>query len=154
PPQVSFDEPREALEVHTLAEVMMRLRARDDFGLTKAGIVFQVNNEDEHTLLQKDFEEAAAEAETDEGKRPAPTTQAIPDKPLPLEYFELTERDSVTYYAFAEDNFPGGTRRTESDLRFVDIRPFKRSYKLFDPPDGTPMGGRPLASLGELIARQ
>src|SRR5262249_18811668 len=48
----------------------------------------------------------------------------------------------------------GGTRRTESDLRFVDIRPFKRSYKLFDPPDGTGMGGRPLASLGELIARQ
>src|SRR5207244_1434000 len=40
PPSVSFDEPNEALEVHTLAEVLMRLRARDDFGLTKAGLVF------------------------------------------------------------------------------------------------------------------
>ncbi len=60
PPQISFDEPREALEVHTLAEVLMRIRVRDDFGLTNAGLVFQVNNEEEHTLLQKDFEAALA----------------------------------------------------------------------------------------------
>lgn len=156
PPQVAFEQPGEALEVHTLAEVAMRLRARDDFGLTKAGIVFQVNNEEEHTLLAKDFEEAAAEAEKEaaDGKRPAPTTQTILEKILPLEHFSLTQRDSVTYYAFAEDNFPGGTRRTESDLRFVDIRPFKRTYKLIDPDDPMGMPGRPLASLAELIARQ
>jgi hypothetical protein len=157
PPSVSFDSPHEALEVHTLAEVLMRLRARDDFGLTTAGLVFQVNNEEEHTLLQKDFEEALAEAEQEaaDGKRLPPTTQAVLDKLLPLEHFELTQRDSVTYYAFAEDNFPGGARRTESDLRFIDIRPFRRTYKLFDPPDGgVPMGGKPLPLLDELIARQ
>ncbi len=157
PPSVSFDSPQEALEVHTLAEVLMRLRARDDFGLTKAGLVFQVNNEEEHTLLQKDFEEALAEAEKEaaDGKRLPPTTQAVLDKLLPLEHFELTQRDSVTYFAFAEDNFPGGARRTESDLRFIDIRPFRRTYKLFDPPDGGgAMGGKPLPLLDELIARQ
>jgi hypothetical protein len=42
----------------------------------------------------------------------------------------LTPQQSVTYYAFAEDNYPGGSRRTETDLRFVDIRPFKRIYKV------------------------
>jgi len=182
PPQVWFDEPREALEVHTLAEVLMRIRARDDFGLLKAGIVFQVNNEEEHTLLQKDFEAALAEAQRAEAdaaegketpatevaatgtsgttppaaaKRPAPTTQTVLDKLLPLEHFELSQQDSVTYYAFAEDNFPAGTHRTESDLRFVDIRPFKRTYKLIDPEDRNPMGmGKPLPELDELIARQ
>jgi len=156
PPQISFDEPREALEVHTLAEVMMRIRVRDDFGLTSAGIVFQVNNEEEHTLLKKDFEEALAEAarEAADGELPPPTTQAILDKLLPLEHFELSEQDSVSYYAFAEDNYPAGARRSETDLRFVDIRPFKRIYKLFDLPDGQGMPGRPLATLGELIARQ
>jgi hypothetical protein len=161
PPQVWVEQPGESLEVHTLAEVMMRIRARDDFGLTKAGLVFQVNNEEEHTLLQKDFEAALAEAQKEaseqegEGaKRIAPTTQAVLDKLLPLEHFDLTQKDSVTYYAFAEDNFPGGARRTESDLRFVDIRPFKRTYKLFDDlPPGTPMG-KPLPLLDELIARQ
>ncbi|MBI3861502.1 MAG: hypothetical protein HY290_06370, partial [Planctomycetia bacterium] len=147
----------EALEVHTLAEVLMRLRARDDFGLTKAGIVFQVNNEEEHTLLKQDFEEALAEAEKEaaNGKLPPPRTQAVLEKLLPLEHFELTARDSVTYYAFAEDNFPGGARRAESDLRFIDIRPFRRQYKLADPADpGMPMGGKPLPELDELIARE
>src|SRR4029077_19514006 len=98
-----------ALEVHTLAEVLMRIRVRDDFGLANAGIVFQVNNEEEHTLLKKDFEAAlteAAQAESasggGDGKIPAPTMQAIVDKLLPLEHFDLKEQDSVTYYAFAE----------------------------------------------------
>ena len=161
PPQVWVEQPSDSLEVHTLAEVLMRIRARDDFGLTTAGLVFQVNNEEEHTLLQKDFQAAleeaqkeAAEKEGDAAKRIPPTTQAVLDKLLPLEYFELTQKDSVTYYAFAEDNYPGGARRTESDLRFVDIRPFKRTYKLED--DGTPMPGmgKPLPLLDELIARQ
>ncbi|MGE5192029.1 MAG: hypothetical protein ACM3U2_05960, partial [Deltaproteobacteria bacterium] len=156
PPQVFFDEPREALEVHTLAEVLMRIHVRDDFGLTNAGIVFQVNNEEEHTLLRKDFEEALAEAaqQAADGKQPAPTTQAVLDKLLPLEHFDLKEQDSVTYYAFAEDNFPGGTHRSETDLRFVDIRPFRRIYKLVDTPDGMGTPIRAPATLGELIARQ
>ncbi len=179
PPQITFDEPNEALEVHTLAEVLMRIRVRDDFGLKNAGIVFQVNNEEEHILLMRDFDallEAAAREEpaADEspaqetggaaapqssgsdgtGKRPPPTLQAVLDKLLPLEHFELKEQDSVTYYAFAEDNFPVGGHRAESDLRFVDIRPFRRLYKLVDPPDGMPMTGRPLMILSELIARQ
>src|SRR4029077_3318784 len=80
PPQVWVEQPSDSLEVHTLAEVLMRIRARDDFGLTRAGLVFQVNNEEEHTLLQKDFEAAlveaqqeAAEKEGAAAKRIAPT---------------------------------------------------------------------------------
>src|SRR5260370_7044307 len=94
PPQISFDEPHEALEVHTLAEVLMRIRARDDFGLTNAGIVFQMNNEEEYTLLKKDFEEALAEAhrESEDGKLPPPTTHPILDKLLPLDHFDLTHK--------------------------------------------------------------
>src|SRR5262249_12509706 len=38
--------------------------------------------------------------------------------------------------------------------RFIDIRPFRRLYKLIDPMDGTGMPGRPLTLLSELIARQ
>jgi hypothetical protein len=157
PPQVFFDEPREALEVHTLAELMMRIHVRDDFGLLTAGIVFQVNNEEEHTLLKRDFEAELAEAakEAGEGKLPPPTMQQVLDRLLPLEHFDLKEQDSVTYYAFAEDNYPGGPHRAETDLRFVDIRPFRRTFKLLDPPDGgmgTPM--RLPAFLPELIARQ
>jgi len=49
---------------------------------------------------------------------------------LLLEEHELTPTDSITYYAFAEDGFPDGPRRTVTDLRFIDVRPFKRIYKV------------------------
>ena len=72
---------------------------------------------------------------------------------LLLEKLAASPTDSLTYYAFAEDNNPAGARRTETDLRYLDIRPFKREYKLAESGDGE---GEPseLASLAELIARQ
>src|SRR5262249_3762255 len=57
PPTVWIESPGESLEVHTLAEVLMRAHARDDFGLTKVGIVFQVNNEEERTLVLQDVDQ-------------------------------------------------------------------------------------------------
>ena len=49
---------------------------------------------------------------------------------LLLEKLAASPTDSLTYYAFAEDNYPAGARRTETELRYIDIRPFKREYKL------------------------
>ena len=57
-------------------------------------------------------------------------TQATLEEALLLEQFVLAQTDSVTYFAFAEDNYPGRPHRTETDLRFIDIRPFKRIYKI------------------------
>ncbi len=142
PPRVAFDEPDEALEVHPLAEVSHRIRVADDFGLVKAGIVFQFNNGDEQTLIVKDFASEPAKART----------SGVLQEMLLLEKLSAAPTDSLTYYAFAEDNYPAGSRRTETDLRYLDIRPFKREYKQAegsgDPPDEV------LTSLAELIARQ
>jgi hypothetical protein len=127
PPSVRFEEPNEALEVHPLAEVLMRMRAGDDFGLCKAGIVFNLDNGEERTLLVRDF---AAAGGVEKGDRVSPTLRTVCEEVLPLEDLELSPQQSVTYYAFAEDNYPSGSRRTETDLRFVDIRPFKRIYRV------------------------
>lgn len=152
-PQVWFESPAEALEVHTLAEILMRVRISDDFGLSRAGIMFEVNNEEEYPLVGQDFVEAASELQST-GKL-SPMTRAMLEKVLPLEHFELSQQDSVMYYAFAEDNRPGAAQRTESDLRFIDIRPFRRQYRVVDSDDGTPMNQGPrLKTLEELIARQ
>lgn len=151
-PQVWFESPAEALEVHTLAEVLMRVRVSDDFGLSRAGIMFEVNNEEEYPLLAEDFAAAAEELET--AGELTPQTRAALEKVLPLEHFELTQQDSVTYYAFAEDIRPGSPQRTESDLRFIDIRPFRRQYRLIDPMAGAGTQGPQLKTLEELIARQ
>ncbi len=153
PPQVWFESPSEALEVNSLVEILMRIRVSDDFGLSRAGIMFEVNNEEEYPLLAHDFQ--AATAEIKETGALSPQTRTTLEKILPLEHFQLTPQDSVMYYAFAEDNRPGNPQRTESDLRFVDIRPFRRTYRLLDAADGMPEGEGPqLKSLGELIARQ
>src|SRR6185437_14776618 len=142
PPSVWFDAPVEGLEVHTLAEVAIRARGRDDFGLAKVGIVFQVNNEEERTLVLRDITEA--------NQREAPAEQL-----LMLEQFLLTQKDCVAYYAFAEDARPEGAQRTTTELRFIDIRPFQRIYRLIDAPDEMPGGQqRELIFLDEVIARQ
>jgi hypothetical protein len=142
PPAVTFDTPGESMEVHTLAEVLMRARARDDFGLTKLGIVFQVNNEEERTLVLLDVDKPNAR-------------EAKAEQLLMLEQFLLTQKDCVAYYAFAEDNHPDGPQRTTTELRFIDIRPFQRAYRLMDAPEEMPGGPRrELIFLDEVIARQ
>ena len=151
-PRVWFEKPTEELEVHTLAEVMMRVRTSDDFGLSNAGIVFEINNESSHTLHYEDFAKAAEEAGTVDSPL---KTNTILEKLLPLEFFELTQRDSVSYFAFAEDNYPDGTHRTETELRFIDIRPFRQRYQLVDMEDPMGMpGGEDLMFLGDLIRRE
>ncbi len=120
PPRVHFEDPDEALEVHPLAEVLMRIRTGDDFGLSKTGIVFQIDDDPEQTLLVENVSAATA----------SETTRAVCEKIFQLEDFELTPTQSVTYYAFAEDNFPDHPKRTETDLRFIDIREFMRLYKV------------------------
>ncbi len=157
PPQVFFESPDDQVEVHSLAELPMRIRVRDDYGVAQAGILFQINNEQEIPLVNEDFAIVAQAAEevASTGST-SPTTQAALEKILPLEVFELTQKDSVMYYAFAEDNRPDRPQRTETDLRFIDIRPFKRQYRVVDPDPmpGNGMGGGNLKSLEELIQRQ
>ncbi|MDB5350356.1 MAG: hypothetical protein JWN86_1603 [Planctomycetota bacterium] len=144
-PRVAFEEPEEALEVHPVAEVRKRIRISDDFGVTKAGIVFRFGDGEEKTLILKDFA-------LEKGKKPL--TSAMLEETLLMETLAATPQDSVTYYAFAEDNFPAGPRRSETDLRYIDVRPFKRDYKLADPAAGAPGEPDELATLEELIGRQ
>jgi hypothetical protein len=141
PPTVWFDAPAESMEVHTLAEVLMRAHARDDFGVTKLGIVFQVNNEEERTLVLEEPGE--------------PNQHEVrAEQVLMLEQFLLTQKDCVAYYAFAEDNRPDAPQRTTTELRFIDIRPFLRTYKLVDAAEPMPGPQRDLIFLDEVIARQ
>jgi hypothetical protein len=141
PPTIWFDAPAESMEVHTLAEVLMRVRARDDFGITKIGIAFQINNEEERILV---LEEVGQPHQR----------EAFAEQILMLEQFLLTQKDCVAYYAFAEDNRPDAPQRTTTDLRFIDIRPFLRTYRLVDLPEGMPGPQRDLIFLDEVIARQ
>jgi transposase len=153
PPEVYFEEPRDGLDVHTLAEILMRARVRDDYGLARAGIVFEVNNEEEYPLVALEFP-ITAEAIKEQG-RTAPELQAALEKVLPLEFFQLQQTDSVAYYAWVEDNRPDKPQRTVTDLRFVDIRPFRIRYSVRDAdPIVNGASGPRIATLEEIIKRQ
>ena len=156
PPRLSFQRPEQLVEVHSLAELSMKLKVSDDYGLRRAGIVFQLNNDPEIVLEDLQYDDIV----TNNGKT-TPQTQALIEALLPLEYFEMSVKDSISYYAFAEDNRPGEANRNESDLQFIDIRPFRRDYPI--PQDGQGLLGmgndnnsnrRDLPALSEMIGRE
>jgi hypothetical protein len=152
-PRLTFEEPSALIEVHGLAELFMRLRASDDFGLKRSGIVFQVNDDPEIVLEEKEFGELLKDG------KPTPLTKSKIETTLPLEYFKMTVKDSVSFYAFAEDNRPGQPNRNETDLHFIDVRPFRRTFAIPDGSNqlsgiGRGQGQNELPALNEMIARE
>ena len=125
-PRVHFEDPPEAWEVNPIAEVPMRIRVDDDFGVSKAGIVLQIDNGNEERLLTKEY---SINVEPDADGKIQLTTHAALTELLCLEKFPLTETSAVTYYAYVEDNYPEKPKRVETDLRFIEIRPFRRFFK-------------------------
>jgi hypothetical protein len=117
-PTVRILKPKEQIEVTPSTEVHMRIEASDDFGLSAVGIVYQIGSGPRQTLLlQRD---------------PTQPTSLKTEAILPLEEHELGLQDAITYFAFAEDNHPNSPQRTTTDLQFIDIRPYKRTYQLLD----------------------
>jgi hypothetical protein len=115
-PTVRLVKPREQIEVTPTTEVEMKVEAGDDFGLSKVGIVYQIGSGPKRTLDLK----------ANPGQPVSLKTAAT----LALEEHKVGFQDGVTYYAFAEDNHPTRPQRTTTELQFIDIRPYKRSYQL------------------------
>jgi hypothetical protein len=115
-PAVRFLKPPDPIEVTPTTEVHLRIAAEDDFGLSKVGIVYQIGARPKKTLyLDRD------------PKQPASLRA---EATLALEDHRVSFQDGVTYFAFAEDNHPDRPQRTTTELRFIDIRPYKRAYQL------------------------
>ena len=70
---------------------------------------------------------------------------------LYLEKHPLTYSDSLTYRAFVEDNRPAEPHRASTELRFIDIVPYKQAFQLVD--GGGTCNGTSV-TLEELIERQ
>jgi Domain of unknown function (DUF4175) len=135
-PSVRFIEPEESLAVTPTTEIRLQVEASDDFGVSQLGIRYQVGDGPEETLLLSRFE-----------NQPVTAQNLVT---LYLEKHKLTFTDAITYHAFVEDNFPPTPHRTLSELRFIDILPYKQEYQLVEG-GGTCNGS---VSLEELIARQ
>ena len=136
-PTLRFIEPEESLAVIPTTEVPIQVEARDDFGLSVLGINFKIGDGPEETLHLGRFNDQPL------------TAHAL--EVLYLEKYPLDYKGAITYYAFAEDNYPPKPHRVVSDLRFIDILPFKQEYQFVEG-EGSCNGSS--ISLEELIARQ
>lgn len=137
-PEVVFIEPPEELVVTPSTEVPIIVEAKDDLGLYKVGVMFQIGDGPLQSLIEENLEGL---------QDPGRVSSTVM-----LEDFGLTHQDAVTYYAFAEDNYFGQPRRTTTPLRFIDIRPYKMSFQVVEA-NCPPCNGASV-TLEELITRQ
>ncbi|MCC9604018.1 hypothetical protein LOC67_25985 [Stieleria sp. JC731] len=147
-PTVRWNEPSDELQVHTLAEIPLSVQVSDDYGIVESGIAFQIGGDEEYVLLDW----IAEEDEEDESVNVR--TRLKLSEILPLETFQLTQRDYVAYYAYAIDNRPWGPHRTESDVRYIDIRPLRQFYQQLEPMPNDGQGNGLIVQLSEIIRRQ
>lgn len=143
-PRISWREPTNEIRIHTLAEVPLAVRISDDYGLTESGIIFQLGVEEDFVLLDWKFD---AQATTN-------TTRLQLEEILPLESFGLTEKDFISYFAYAIDNREGHLQRSESEIRYIDIRPLRQYFSEVESPAGNGGSGNLRVGLNELISRQ
>jgi hypothetical protein len=120
-PEIKLAEPVDDVEVTPLHELIARLRAKDDFGLEKVGLVIKVGDKNE-TLLEKNFEARNVKAASE-------MATAF------LEKYPLTMNDNVQVYAYATDRKPRNGARAVSPLISVDIREYKRRFILAEEGD-------------------
>jgi len=136
-PTLRFVRPEDSLAVTPTTEVPIEVEAGDDFGVSQVGITYKVGNGPEETLHLADYKDQPV------------TAQALAT--LYLEKHQIAYPDEISYYAFALDNYPPEPHRVVSELRFIDILPYKQEYQ-FAEGEGEPSSGS--LSLEELIARQ
>ena len=138
-PAVRIVQPAESFGVTPVAEVPIEVEVSDDFGVSRLGITYKIGIGAEQTLHFADFKDQ-------------PVTAQVLEM-LYLEKHKIDYRDGISYYAFALDNHPGKPHRVVSELRFIDIFPFKQEYRLIEGEEGEPLSTT-LLTLEELIARQ
>lgn len=115
-PTVRLLKPQVIIEATPTTEVTIQAAARDDYGLTKVGIAYQIGDGPEKVLRLDD-----------DPQRPVSLSSLAT---LYLEEHPVQFPGGVVYYAFAEDNCPGGAHRAVSEVHYIDIRPYKREYQI------------------------
>ena len=81
----------------------------------RLGIVYEVGDGPEETLHMASL-----------AKQPVTADELAT---LYLEKHTLNFTDAAMYYAFVEDNYPATPHRVVSELRRIDILPYKQSYQ-------------------------
>src|SRR3990172_2502090 len=140
PPTVRFRTPGRDLQVTAVEEGFAEAGARDDYGVSRLELIYQVNGGAEQAIA----------LEPGGGAR----QEVVGSHTFFLEEQGLKPGDLVAYYARAvEADHAGGAQQATTDIYFLQVRPFEREYRAADeqPSMGGGGGG---TSPGELSQRQ
>ena len=125
PPYVAFSKPGRDVKVTNIEEVFIEVEAEDDYGVRQLQLVYSVNGGPEQTL------------ELYSGRR----KEVSAGHTFYLEEIELEPGDFISYYARAsDDNRVSGRQVATTDIYFMEVRPFDRTYRQAEQ-SGAPGGG-------------
>jgi len=119
PPRVEFETPGRDTTVSPLDEAFVEVVAEDDFGITGIELVYSVNGGEEVTVPLF---------------RPNAGDLLIEDVSAGYTFYleeeELEPGDFISYYAHAHDNQGDGAgQNSTTDIYFMEIRPFDRTFR-------------------------
>lgn len=116
-PTVTIEKPGRDVKATSIQEVFTQARAEDDNGIATLELRFSINGGDEQTVTLYRARRAAPQRITG-------------THTFFLEEFHLQPGDVISYYAMARDNNKvSGPGVGMSDIYFLQIRPFERTYR-------------------------
>ena len=102
-------------QVTSVEEALIEVTGRDDLNIAALELVYAINDQPEKTVVLYRGEQA--------------TTEVAAAHTLPLEDFGLSPGDLVAYYARAADSHGEDALKSTTDIFFMEIRPFDRSFR-------------------------
>lgn len=125
-PKIVVKTPGRDINASALEEVVLAAETWDDFGIQQVGLSWSINGGPaQETTLASDL--------------PARTT-TVQTSTLFLEDLRVGEDDLVAYHFWAEDlDSQGLTRRSTSEIYFIEIRPFEMIYRAGETPSAQQM---------------
>ena len=141
PPSVMITRPGQDTRATAIDEVFMEVKAEDDYGVGRLELVYSVNGAEEQTI---------ALYGSGRGMRDVSRGHTFF-----LEEFALEPGDLISYFARAVDvNRVGGRQTTTTDIYFLQIEPFDRTFRQADQAPGGQQGSPNDAMTGALSDQQ
>jgi len=128
PPSVSFEKPGRDITVTSIEEVFTQIVSEDDYGVGGLELVYSINGGSEQTVALY----------SGRGSR----RELSASHTFYLEEVDLVPGDIVSYYARAfEVARSGDEQQASSDIYFLEVRPFDRTYRQAESRGGQQQGG-------------
>jgi hypothetical protein len=120
-------------QVTNVEEALIEVSGRDDLNIATLELVYAINDQPEKTVVLYQGNEAK--------------TGVTAGHTLRLEDYALSPGDLIAYYARAADSTAENARTSTTDIFFMQVRPFDRSFRRSQGGGGGSQGGNQERSL-------